>query len=204
MVISIAGILLLSWQPVAWLMTQPLQIWYEKTPMPREDAQAIVVLSGAVDDASDERPYPIVGQDTYVRVKHAAWLYKFWHHRPVLACGHKGADTMRKVLVSEGVPPESIWLENQSRSTRENAVNCQKILQGRGLSRIALVVNASSMVRAAASFRKVGIDVVPAPCWFNHVETGWGLVPSWSSIQLNGETIHEMVGIVWYKLRGWI
>ncbi len=202
--VCIIGILLLSWQPAAWLMTQPLQRWYEPIPTPREDAPVIVVLSGSVDEPNDERPYFVVGPDTYVRLRHAAWLYKSWHARPVLACGGKVANSMREVLESEGVPHDAIWIETHSRSTRENAVNCHEILHQHGFGRIALVTNASSMLRAAASFRKLGDEVIPAPCCFNHVVTDWGLLPSWSSIQLNGETIHEVVGLLWYRLRGWI
>jgi uncharacterized SAM-binding protein YcdF (DUF218 family) len=204
MAISFAGIFLLSWQPAAWLFSQTLQVWYEQVPMPREDAPAIVVLSASVEPPSPLRPYSVVGHDTYIRLKHAAWLYKYWSARPVLACGGKAAAAMGEVLESEGIPKDRIWLEERSTSTHENAVNCQKILQQHGIIRIALVINANGMLRAAASFRKVGLDVVPAPCCFNHPVTGWGLLPSWQGMELNAETTHELVGMAWYWLRGWI
>ena len=202
--ISFAGIFLLSWQPAAWLFSQSLQLWYEQVPMPRVDAPAIVVLSGAYDPPSPLRPYAVVSEDTYIRLKHAAWLYKYWYPRPVLACGGKVSGAMREVLESEGVPRELIWVEEHSTSTHENAVYCHDILQQHGISRIALVINANGMLRAAASFRKTGLEVVPAPCCFNHPVTGWGLIPSWQGIELNAETTHELVGLVWYWLRGWI
>jgi len=145
-----------------------------------------------------------LGNDTYVRVKHAAWLYKNWNPRPVLACGNKVAGAMQEVLQSEGVPSNSIWLEDRSLSTHENAVYCSEVLRQHGLHRIALVVNANSMLRAEASFKKVGVEVVPAPCCFNQPKLGWGLLPSWQGIQLNAETTHELVGLAWYWLRGWI
>ena len=55
--LSFIGLLLISWSPVAWLLSRPLEIWYEQAPMPREMADAIVVLSGAYIDASPVRPY---------------------------------------------------------------------------------------------------------------------------------------------------
>ena len=41
-----------------------------------------------------------------------------------------------------------------------------EILRAHGISRVVLVVEASGMPRAAASFEKMGIHVVPAPIRF--------------------------------------
>jgi uncharacterized SAM-binding protein YcdF (DUF218 family) len=61
------------------------------------------------------------------------------------------------------------------------------------------------MLRAAASFRKAGITVIPAPIRFTelHFEI-MDIFPDWNAIALNGETIHEILGLAWYRLRGWI
>jgi uncharacterized SAM-binding protein YcdF (DUF218 family) len=60
------------------------------------------------------------------------------------------------------------------------------------------------MPRAAASFRKFGINVVPAPARYTDLNHDFSdFIPNWRAIYINGETIHEMVGLVWYKLRGW-
>jgi uncharacterized SAM-binding protein YcdF (DUF218 family) len=98
-----------------------------------------------------------------------------------------------------------IWTEDRSRSTHENAVYGSEVLHKHGVSRAALIVEASSMPRAAASFRKAGITVVPAPIRFTrlHLELS-DVVPDWQAIALNGETLHELIGLFWYRLRGWI
>src|SRR5215471_10523319 len=54
---SFVGILVLSSNFTAWLFSLPLQIWYEPVPMPRETADAIVVLAGALDPPAYDRPY---------------------------------------------------------------------------------------------------------------------------------------------------
>ena len=112
---------------------------------------------------------------------------------------------MRRVLESEGISPDLIWIEDRSRSTHENAVYGSSILREHGLSRIALVVEANSMPRAAAAFRKAGVTVVPAPFRFTELDRNLNdVLPSWQAIELNGEAVHEYAGLAWYCFRGWI
>jgi uncharacterized SAM-binding protein YcdF (DUF218 family) len=206
---SFVGILLLSSGPLASLASRPLQTSYENVPMPRESADGIVVLSGSFDAPSPDRPYPLVGEDTYRRLLHAIWLYKFWFQRPILVCGGGDSrtfpETVRRILETEGIPSDSIWIEERSRSTRENAFNCSPILRARGISKIALVVNAGSMLRAAASFKKLGMSVVPAPFDFEDSQMGlYAFIPTWKAIRSNAETLHELAGYAWYWLKGWV
>jgi uncharacterized SAM-binding protein YcdF (DUF218 family) len=207
---STFGILLLSLNAFAWLLSRPLEIWYSEDPIPSESADAIVVLSGYVNVPLPNAPYSFAGPDTYRRLQRAAWLFKHWRAVPVLACGGGAegewyATTMRHVLESEGIPPNLIWTESRSRSTHENAVFGADILRSHGISRIALVVEAGSMPRAAASFEKLGIHVVPAPAQYTHLNREIDdFIPDWRAIATNGETIHELVGLLWYRIRRWI
>src|SRR4030095_8230063 len=116
------------------------------------------------------------------------------------------SEVMRHVLETEGgVPADMIWTEKRSRSTHENALYGAEILRENGISRIALIVEASSMPRAAASFRKFGMTVVPAPIRFTELDGSlMDVFPSWHAIASNGETLHEVLGLLWYRVRGWI
>jgi uncharacterized SAM-binding protein YcdF (DUF218 family) len=207
---GILGLVLLSLNPVAWVFSRPLEIGYEQNPTPSSAADAIVVLSGTVYPPKPDHPYRLAGPDTYARVQHAAWLFKHWAPLPVLACGggpdtEAYSETMRRILESEGIPPSMIWIEERSKSTYENAVYGYEILRQHGISRIALVVDARSMTRAAAVFRKQGLAVVPAPFRFYNLDFSLeDILPTWRAIQANGETAHELVGLLWYWLRGWI
>jgi uncharacterized SAM-binding protein YcdF (DUF218 family) len=61
------------------------------------------------------------------------------------------------------------------------------------------------MRRAAACFRKLGIEVVPAPSRFDDLSAtidDWLL--SWKAVRGNEETLHEALGLLLYRLRGWI
>jgi len=208
--ISLTGLLFLSLNPVAWLVSRPLEIWYDQNPIPAAEAGAIVVLAGAVASPLPERPYPVVGADTYVRLNHAVWLFKHWAAHPILASGggqdsESYSEAIRHSLESEGVPSDKIWVEDRSRSTYENALYGARVLRQHGISRIALVTDARSMSRAAACFRKQGLTVVPAPFRFYNLNISFeDFLPTWRAIETNGETVHELIGLLWYRLRGWL
>src|SRR5438132_68854 len=124
---GVVGLTLLSLSPVAWFFSLPLERWYDQDLIPKDSADAIVVLAGAVAPPLREVPYPVVGHDTYIRIQRAGWLFNHWASRPVLACGggehsESYAQTMRHLLEAEGVPAEFVWIESRSRSTYENAV----------------------------------------------------------------------------------
>jgi uncharacterized SAM-binding protein YcdF (DUF218 family) len=208
---GVAGMFLISMNAAAWLFSRPLEVGYSTDPVLPGSAGAIVILSGTVHRPSVNRPYALAAEDTYERLQHGIWLFQHWKPLPILVCGgvleaqEPFAATMKRILEMEGVPPGSIWLEDRSRSTHENAENGTRILREHGVSRIVLVVEATSMPRAAASFRKAGVEVIPAPIRFTGLNYDLtDLVPNWRAIALNEETLHEYVGILWYRIHGWI
>lgn len=211
-IVGVAGLLFLSCPAMDWLLSRPLEARYPIRPFPPAPAQAIVVLSSAVSPPTYERPYALPDKETFRRCAFAAWLHTHWQQVPVLACGGPGAkgepavsSTMRQLLQQAGVPEAMIWTDERSRSTHENAVYGAEILRQHGIARVALVTEARSMLRAASSFRKQGITVVPAPCEFREFESPLDeLIPSWKAISSNEETLHEVAGLAWYWLRGWI
>jgi uncharacterized SAM-binding protein YcdF (DUF218 family) len=212
MAITIFGVLLVSWPPVDWLLARPLEARYSGRLLPASGAQAIVVLLSAVQMPRPKRPYPVPDQATFERCEYAAWLYHHWRHLPVLvsggperAGGRPISTAVREMLEREGIPETMIWTEERSRSTHENAAYGAEVLRSHGISTIALVVEAQSMLRAEACFRKQGITVVPAASGYRE----WGslseeLIPSWKAIQRNEVTLHEALGLAWYWMRGWI
>jgi uncharacterized SAM-binding protein YcdF (DUF218 family) len=211
-ILAVTGLFLLSWPPVDWLLSRPLEARYPIRPYPVASAQAIVVLASAVNPPIYERPYPRPDKETYQRCGCAAWLHQHWQALPVLACGGAGTSgklaaslAMRELLEREGVPGTMIWTEERSRSTHENALLGAEILRAHGIRTIVLVVEARSMARAEACFRKQGITVVPAPCEYREFESPLDeFLPSWKAISSNEDTLHEVVGLAWYWLRGWI
>lgn len=206
---GILGILFLSWPPVDWLVALPLEARYSGRLLPASPAQAIVVLLSSVSMPRTGQPYAIPDHQTYERCAYAAWLYQHWESLPVLVSGGPPgrpiSAPMRDLLERDGIPPTMIWTEERSRSTHENAVYGAEVLRSHGITTIALVVDAQSMLRAEASFQKLGITVVPAVSEYRE----WGplseeLIPSWKAIQRNEVSLHETLGLAWYWMRGWI
>ena len=209
---GVGGIVLITIPAAEWLFSRPLDGLYPVRPFtPPAAVEAIVVFSGGVNPAVFERPYAEANKDTASRCEYAAWIYR-QRPMPVLACGGLAGGVnppysaaMRELLRRGGVPDEMIWTEDQSRNTHENALYGARILRRHGIGRVVLVVDARSMVRASACMRKEGIQVTPAPCRLRQ----WGplleeLIPNWKGLKGNEETLHEMLGWLWYRMRGWI
>ena len=209
-----ALLILMTWTPLSWVLAGTLEWQYSHEPRPDGDGDVIVVLSGTVFQARSYRPVPVLGRDTYVRCRHAAWLHKNWRALPVLVSGGKTdeqapemslAAAMVEYLQQEGVPEESLWIEDRSRSTYENAVYCAEILAEKGIERIILVTEGFHMPRAAACFRGQGLEVLAAPCGLGAVEfhnrlASW--LPSYWALASNERVFHEWMGLAWYWVRG--
>jgi uncharacterized SAM-binding protein YcdF (DUF218 family) len=209
--ISLVGICILSTEGGAWLFSRPLEARYPTGEFPSADAQIMVVLAGTVNPPTRARPYALPAPDTYRRIEHAAWLFRYWKAIPILTCGGGStdsppfADTMKRILESDGIPSDMIWTERRSTNTYESALFGAELLRQRGVSRIVLVTDATSMPRAAAAFEKQGLTVVPGLVRRNHLTREINdYIPGWRGIQQNSETLHEAVGLIWYKLHGWI
>src|SRR5215813_3586856 len=165
--IALILMFLWAWPPFAWLFSGTLEWFYQPGHLPPPDAEAIVVLSGAVVGPKPSVPEPYVAWDTYRRCKYAAWLYRHWRAVPVIASGGPTREhvtmsvLMRAALQAEGVPAGSISTEEHSSSTYENGAFTARILRSRGMYKIVLVTEAHHMLRSEKVFRKQGLDVFP-------------------------------------------
>jgi len=208
----VAAFLLLflaSWPPADWLFSRPLEARYPIRPFASEPIEAIVVLAASVEPAHYERPFVLPGPGTVERCAYAAWIHQRLPNLPVLACGGgtplPASRAMAELLREKGIPESLIWTEERSTSTYQNALFGAQALKSHGIRRVALVVDAKSMPRAEACFRKQGITVAPAPSSFTQLGRNTDdLLPGWSAIRRNEETLHETLGLAWYWLRGWI
>jgi uncharacterized SAM-binding protein YcdF (DUF218 family) len=207
--LGLLGLFAISWPPVDWLLSRHLVSRYRIGAVDLNPVGAIVVLAAGVQAPVETRPYAIADEETYMRCERAASLYR-QEPRQVLACGGVGdngisvASIMRDLLVKLGVPSDRIWTEERSTSTYENALYGAAILKKYGICKVALVVDQRSMLRAEACFRKQGIEVVPAPDFRTQLALGDEWMPRAAVITRNELTLHETLGFVWYRLRGWI
>lgn len=122
----------------------------------------------------------------------------------VPGAGSEGAAT-RDMLVSLGVAPERLLIEDRSRDTWENAVFSKALIQPKPGERWLLITSAWHMPRAMGVFRRAGFPVEPWPV--DYRTTGWRSVwwpaasPADGLRRLEVVT-KEYVGLAIYWLNG--
>ena len=174
-------------------------------------AQAIVVLGAGRYLAPREYGYDILSKNSLERVRFASKIYRATHV-PILVTGGNPeggqlseGETMKIALENDfGIPVK--WLEDQSLSTSENAVNSFEILKKEKIKKIILVSHAVHLFRAVPTFEHAGFEVIPAPLGFISHTTSVSpfliRVPSVEKLNYSHDTLHEAVGALWYWFRG--
>jgi uncharacterized SAM-binding protein YcdF (DUF218 family) len=207
-------LLLLCYIPaVGYLALGSLEWRYAAVAQRPRDIDGIVVLGGYVRPVDKAGTIVEPGEDTLFRCLKAAELYRQGKPCPILVSGGKVdpeapgpscAAEMRDVLVSMGARPGDLILEEQSRSTYENAVECSRLLRERRLSQVLLVTDAAHLRRAAACFRKQGVEVTPCGCRFRatYLEGFRSFVPSSGTPEDVDDAWHEWVGLAYYAATG--
>jgi uncharacterized SAM-binding protein YcdF (DUF218 family) len=196
--------------------------WREIPSGPLPQADAIVILGGAVNEAAWPRPWVhLTGAGD--RLLYAAKLYREGKAPLLILCGGSShlnsqpeAASMAEVLEFIGVPDSAIVMEPESLNTHQNAVNTREIMAKRGIHRVLLVTSAMHMPRASMVFKHEGIDVLPAPTDFGVIEQEAeelrstpaailiSLMPDAESLNLTTRALKEYVGLVVYRLVGWL
>jgi uncharacterized SAM-binding protein YcdF (DUF218 family) len=112
-----------------------------------------------------------------------------------------------ELLEEWGIPRDTILIEENSRSTRENALETARLLRERKLDRALLVTSAFHMPRALATFRTAGINAIPSPSSIS-AKLAYPKILDWiPSLEGLGElkrVMNEKLGILVYRRRGWI
>ena len=179
-------------------------------------AQAIVVLGGTLQPASEQHPASHL-VDSSDRLLVALRIYRAGKAPLILCSGgnlslfkqssddQSEARAMSGLLQEWGLPASAILTEENSVNTHENATMSFELLSVRRIRRIILVTSAIHMPRAVATFRKAGFEVVPAPADFY---IGWGgdythWIPDAGSLISTELALREWVGLWVYQRRGW-
>jgi uncharacterized SAM-binding protein YcdF (DUF218 family) len=211
--VPVVLLVLLCTPALAHVALGSLEWQYRPLAQPPADADAMVVLAGAVRPPSSLRPRAELSHDTYYRCLHAVELYRA-RPCPIVVSGGKVdasepgpacAEVMRDFLREMGVKEQDVLVENESRTTYENAVFSRRVLEPRQARRVVLVTDAVSMFRAVRCFEKQGLAVTPAPCDYRTGDFRWELtafLPNPFAAKHAGEVGHEWVGCLWYWLRG--
>jgi len=215
-VVSLAttAFFLLSIQPFSNLILRPLEDAYAPLPPietlnPAGYAQygLIVVLGGGSIARSPEAGSMAVLVDSGLkRAEYALALAKKLGLPLLYSAGivyeQEGAEpeseAARRFWLSLGIKDSMILVENASRNTYENAELTRKMASGR---KIFLVTSAYHMPRSVQSFKKKGIDFLPAPTDYKaaRVPNVWAeYFPSIGAFKNSYFALHEYLGMAYY------
>lgn len=121
--------------------------------------------------------------------------------------GPKGnLDGMKDFLDAMGMPDEDVIYETRARNTRENVTLTAELLGGNlHASSALLITSAIHMRRSIAAFRAAGLDmdcyITDTPVKVPGQRYSW--LPSVWTMARWPELLHEWIGYVVYKIRGW-
>lgn len=170
---------------------------------------AIVLLGGATAPAQPpHRPHPDLG-NAADRIWHAARLYREGLAPKIIVSGGRSpglekrkdiqteAQSMAMLLTDLGIPATALILEEEARSTRENASFTKNLVKN---NRVALVTSAFHMPRSVASFEKEGVNVDAYPTDFQiapETKPLWARVlPTASALEESETALKEYLALL--------
>jgi uncharacterized SAM-binding protein YcdF (DUF218 family) len=159
-----ALVILVTFTPVVKLTAAAMaQDWYEG------GGEVLVVLGGSMLVPGTD-PTAMPGEDTYLRCVYAVWKLRTRSFRYVVVTGGSGAaEAMSILLVSHGIPQQSVLIENRADSTYTNALYTKRILeeryQSKSLPTVIVLTSDYHSWRARRVFERCGMRVrmVPVP-----------------------------------------
>lgn len=120
----------------------------------------------------------------------------------------KEAKFVYNFLLSMGIPDSCMIIESESRNTYENAIYTKKIIGSDSNRCDLLITSGCHMRRSLGIFRKHGFCVDPYSADLNAGKRKYDpahlFVPSFRAMEEWGQMIHEWVGIISYKIKGYM
>jgi uncharacterized SAM-binding protein YcdF (DUF218 family) len=175
---------------------------------------AIVILGGGRQKGALDLPeyqYQNTSPQSMERLRAGARLAKVTK-LPILLTGGAPDRTDAKdlseakvmsMVLKEELGIDARWLEEQSNTTQENALQSAQILKKEGIKTIYLVTHFWHMPRAKVQFEKQGLKVIEAPMGLYQKEqyTPLDFCPSSEGLQRTRWIWHELLGGLWYRVK---
>jgi uncharacterized SAM-binding protein YcdF (DUF218 family) len=211
---AFVGLTMVCNPTVAYLALGSLEWHYPPADERPEDLQVIVVLSAGLLPPDGPRSQAELDADGLQRCLHTARLYHQGPACKVIVSGGKVdpdapgppvARVMADLLIQLGVKEADLVIEDTSRTTYENALECAKLLREGQMDRAVLVTDAVDMYRAERCFGKQGIEVIPSPCHYRATSCRFtlrSLLPTSGAAGTCYRVWHEWLGTLWYWLHG--
>ena len=144
-----------------------------------------------------------------LRLLHAVVVYNKTGAKYFI-CSGKGSDktsqaeVMARLAEKLGVPKEKIKIEPNSKNTRENASEVNKMFVNKNIN-IGLVTSAFHMKRSEREFKKYFHNVLPLPAHYLYSSPGRNSIikymPQSEELYKTSIAFKEIVAQLWYKLK---
>jgi len=176
------------------LVTPIVPVWAHlySGPIEQPKGDILILLTAAADDEGS------ISYSSYWRARYALLSWRSGAFRKIVISG-TGSYGVENFLVAEGISPESILIDPQSRSTRSNGVDTAKLIEGLPGKRV-LLTSDYHMYRAQRVFRRLGVEVAPMPVP-DVTKSGQRWTGRFSGFQT---LVLESAKIAYYKAHGWM
>jgi len=215
---GLALVLLLLYAMSSMVTVKPLMRWLEgprPAPELRQHYDVAIVLTGMV-ILRGSRPGHLEFNEHVERILEGISLVKRGTADKLFIVGGSGdafdrslseARVLRTFALEFGLRDEQVLVEEVSRNTYESAVKATQIIRAGNYRQLVLITSAAHMYRAAATFYKQGLFPQPYPVDFQTTGRDIGLfdfLPSVKALDVMTYVIHELVGLMMYRLQGYI
>ena len=181
------------------------------------EADAVVMLGGA----HERSRYDAFGMGATVAFDRPIMALELMRRKraPVLVLGgggflEVGKPTPDAVLIERWfaawqLPAAPVLNLGINGTTHDEALSLKTLAAEKKWTRIILVTSANHMKRAEATFRATGLHIIPAACDFQSIggvaaTKAQGFVPTLDGFRVLDCYLHETVGWLTYRVRGWL
>jgi uncharacterized SAM-binding protein YcdF (DUF218 family) len=191
---------------------------YDRRPQTVVTNADAVVMLGGTHSFTSRGMFGIEWGETSDRMVTALELMRQGHAPALVLGGAKyrlnGEDRPDSELIEDWIrswklPAGRVLLLGICVSTRDEAVRVAQLAAREKWKRVILVSSGYHLRRAEATFRKLGIEVIPVGCDFvgldgSEAEHPWSLVPHLEGLRILRLYLHEQIGWLYYSWKGWV
>jgi uncharacterized SAM-binding protein YcdF (DUF218 family) len=208
-----------------WILSTPVGARLISAPLARghgglavrqqaEGASAVVVLGGGIlSYTADGMALDDLRASAY-RVIEGVRVYKLLGDPLLIVSGgntqrldsaRPESAALTDAAVRLGVPAARVLGDDESRTTREQALVIKRLLAERGIALFVLVTSPIHMGRSLAAFRAVGLNPTASSSRLRgDAGETVSLVPDRESLFISDAALYEYVAWTYYWARGWV
>ncbi len=202
----------LSLCPIGAWALRPLESQFPPVQLDQRRIDGIIVLGGALDAEATQRLALPVLNDAAERLTAFVALAKAHPEAKLVFSGGSGdpirpelreADQVKQFFKEQGLPPDRVIFERDSRNTYENAVYSQKLVHPQAGQNWLLVTSAWHMPRAIGCFEKLGWKITPYPVDYrSNSHDHWASFLPEQQFDMLTTGAREWLGLLSYRLMG--